>query len=165
MAKSKNKGAMNNNTTFKVYRASWDSVAIVFAVIVIMLELVFLFAKPTVSLFGTTVAVTSGFVAFAGVTGAMFWAIVEVMTPPRKHRLDIFLRFFGSFIVGFFIGGFLGFYFKFGQLVLVPSYSGNPFALFEVFAIFVAVVILVSNAAWAHNKGFIDKRKKVAAAR
>ena len=96
MAKTKNKGAMNNNTTFKVYRASWDSVAIVFAVIVIMLELVFLFAKPTVSLFGTTVAVTSGFVAFAGVTGAMFWAIVEVMTPPRKHRLDIFLRFFSG---------------------------------------------------------------------
>ncbi len=152
---AKNKNAVANATTYRVYRASWDTAAVVFAVVVILLELVFLFAKPTVSLFGKTVAVTSGIVAFAGVTGAMLWAIVEVVTPPRKHRFDIWLRFFGSFILGFFIGGFLGYYFNFGQLVLVPSYNGNYLAMFEVFAIFIAVIILVSNAAWAHNKGFI----------
>jgi len=155
----KNRAMTNNGNTDKSYflvaRSQWDTAAVIFATFVALLELVFLFAKPTVSLFGTTVSVTSGIVAFAGLTGAMLWGIVEVMTPPRRHVFDIWLRFFGSFIIGFFIGGFLAFYFNFGQLVLVPSYHGNYLATFEVVAIFIAVVILVSNAAWAHNRGFV----------
>ncbi len=148
--------AVMSRSYYAMARSSWDIVAMIFAVAVIFIELALMFSKPVISfaLGGKYISVTNGILAFAGVTGGLLWAVVEVMTPPRRRRLDIFLRFFGSFIIGFFIGGFFGYYFMFGQYLLVPMYNGNMLATFEVIAIYIAFVIMVINAAWAHNKGF-----------
>lgn len=159
MAKNNKKASPNNGAQY--YRkasTNWDISAVVFAVIVALFELMLLFAKPTISLFGKSATVTNGILAFATLTGALFWALIEIMTRPRRSFVDLLVRFFGAFIVGFFVGGVLGTYFDFGQYLLVPMYAGNGLALFEVIAIFIAFVIMVANAAWAHNKRFVASR-------
>ncbi|MEM0134507.1 MAG: hypothetical protein QXU18_04675 [Thermoplasmatales archaeon] len=146
-----------NAAYWKVANSRWDTTAVIFAVLVTLLEMFLLFAKPSISFFGKTEVVTQGLVAFGMITGALLWALIEIMTPARRHRSDLIFRFFGSFIVGFFVGAYLALYFNFGQYIIVPIYARNPFALFETFGIFFVFIVLVSNAAWAHNKTFIKR--------
>ena len=147
-----------NNTYWKVADSRWDKAAVIFAVLVSLLEMVLLFAKPRITFFGTSEIITQGFLAFGLLTGALLWALVELMTPARRHYTDLIFRFFGSFIIGFFIGAYLAYFFNFGQYIIVPIYSGNVLALFETFGIFFVFIVLVSDAAWAHNKTFLNHK-------
>jgi hypothetical protein len=145
---------------YRLAQSRWDVTAVIFAVTVTMFELMVLFAKPTISLFGKTEVVTQGIAAFGLLTGAMFWAMIELITPAGKggtFHTDLLMRFFGSFIAGFFIGGFLADYFAWGQYLIVPMYAHNWLALYNVLGILFVFMVLVSDAAWAHNKTFIRK--------
>ncbi len=147
---------------YRLARSRWDVMSVIFAVIVTMFELMMLFAKPTISLFGKTEVVTQGVAAFGLLTGAMFWAMVELITPAGKGgklHTDLLMRFFGSFIAGFFIGGFLADYFAWGQYLIVPMYAHNWLALYNVLGILFVFIVLISDAAWAHNKTFVRTRK------
>ena len=149
-----------NNTYWKVADSRWDKTAVIFAVLVSLLEMLLLFAKPQITFFGTSEIITQGFLAFGLLTGALLWALVELMTPARRHYTDLIFRFFGSFIIGFFVGAYLAFYFNFGQYIIVPIYAGNVLALYETLGIFFVFVVLVSDAAWAHNKAFLKSKSR-----
>lgn len=151
---------MSDNTYWKVADSRWDRTAVIFAVLVSLLEMFLLFARPQISFFGTSQVITQALLAFGLLTGALLWALVELMTPARRHYTDLIFRFFGSFIVGFFLGAYLAYYFNFGQYILVPIYSGNVLALYETFGIFFVFIVLVSDAAWAHNKAFLKHKDR-----
>lgn len=156
--KSKKVTSGNVAQYYRKASTNWDVSAVVFAVVVALFEMMLLFAKPTISLFGKSTTVTNGILAFATLTGGLFWALIEVVTRPRRSIVDLLVRFFGAFIIGSLVGGVLGTYYDFGQYLLVPMYAGNELALFEVITIFIAFIIMVANAAWAHNKRFVASR-------
>jgi hypothetical protein len=149
------------NNMYRVNATRWDLAAVIFATIMILVELAALFVHPEISLVFGSAFVSQAIFAFGFLTGAMFWAMIELLTPARKHFTDLLVRFFGAFIIGFFVGGFLAYYFQFGQYILVPAMSGNMLALFELLGVFFVFVVLIIDAAWAHNKTFVSSKARI----
>ena len=148
----------NENTAYKVNATRWDIGAVIFGSVMFIFALAFFFAQPTISLFGTTVAVTHAMIAMGVLMGAMIWALVEMVTRPRRNILDLIIRFFGSFILGFFIGGFMAFYTQWGQYILIPAYSGNYLALAVLIMTFVLFLVLLIDAVYLHNKTWVKHK-------
>ncbi len=150
----------NEMALYRARATTWDISAVIFATIVAFIELFLLFIKPQTTIVLGSLFVMQGVMAFAMLTGAFFWAIVELLTPARRSILDLLVRFFGSFILGFFVGGFLAYYFHFGQYVLIPLSAGNLLALYLTLGIFFVFVVLIVDAAWAHNKTFVVRKAR-----
>ena len=152
------KAKTNENTMYKVNATRWDIGAVIFGSLMFIFALAFFFAQPTISLFGTTVAVTHAMIAMGVLMGAMFWAFIEMITRPRRSILDLLVRFFGAFILGFIIGGFMAYYTQWGQYVLIPAYSGNYLALAVLIMTFVLFVVLLIDAVYLHNKTWVKQK-------
>ncbi len=143
------------NVEAKMYSTTWDLWASVFAAIMGLFGLALFMTKPSVSINGTVITLTHGMFIFGLLTGAMFWALVEEVTRPRRNFVDLLVRFFGSMIIGGFIGAFIAYYFDWPQYVEVAAFAGNPAAMFLLIVTFIAFVAFLVVAAYMHNKTFI----------
>lgn len=148
----------NENTAYMMNATRWDISAVIFGSFMLVFAMAFFFAQPTISLFGTTVAVTHAMIAMGVLVGAMFWAFIEMVTRPRHSILDLIVRFFGAFILGFLIGGFMAYYTQWGQYVLIPAYSGNYLALAVLIMTFALFVVLLIDAVYLHNKTWVKHK-------
>lgn len=143
---------MENNT--QIYKTAYRRGSVIIAAISILAILVALFIKPSFVLLGHTLIVTEGIVVPAIFLGGLIWAMIEMTSTTVKKSSTLIYHALGGYLLGAIIGGFLGFYFAFGQYLLIPAFHGNIGAIYELFAIFFAFVLFVWSAAWASSKDF-----------
>ncbi len=134
---------------------NWDVGAIVVGVVATLLVVMTLFSRPTFTIANHTVVITQGIVAGAIIMGALFWAAIEVFTPGGEGLADLLVRSFGGFIAGGLVGGLAAYMFNFGQYLLVPAFSGNYAAIYELIAVFFVALVLIWDAAWSHSHAYV----------
>jgi len=111
--------------------------------------------NPVVSFEHHRITVTAGVTFMALLIGALFWGVIEVFTPAGKGIIDTIWRPALGFGAGLLVGGFMGYYYGFGELVMVPAFNGDPGALFELAMAFVLFTVFIFDAAWAHSMDFL----------
>lgn len=137
------------------YARNWDLGAVVVALIATGLFLLALLSKPQVVILNHTVVVTQGLVVPAILVGALFWAMIEVLTKPGEGILDLIVRSVVGFVVGGLVGGLMGYTFNFGDYLLAPAFAGNYGAIWELVAILFLGIVLVWDAAWSHSRQYV----------
>lgn len=123
-----------------------------------MLAIVFLPAKVT--FLNHAYLVSQGAMVYGMIVFALFWAAIEMYTPPGTGIGSLLIRFFGSLLIGLMLGGFLGQEFYFGQYVLIPLAHLNPFVVFFVLMILVLFFVLIATAVWFHNSTYLISNAK-----
>jgi hypothetical protein len=88
---------------------------------------------------------------------AVFWALIELFTPPGRTYTDLLVRYIPALDIGLIVGGALGYFFNFGELVIVPAYNGNIDAIFFLIIAFLSGTAIISDAVWEHDKGFLGQ--------
>ena len=122
----------------------------------ILMIAVSMFSRPTFTIVNHVVVFNQGVIAPALLMGTIFWAIIELFTPPGTKLLHLLVRSFVGFLFGIIIGGFMGYEFNFGQYVLQAALSGgNGPALYYLVSIFIFGCVIVADASWAHRKAFV----------
>ncbi len=88
---------------------------------------------------------------------ALFWALIEIMTPASKHWINAIWRFALAFVLGTIFGGVFTYYTQFGYYIIEPALNGNIIADFAITGVVVFVLISTWNAVWSHNKAYIKR--------
>lgn len=88
---------------------------------------------------------------------AVFWALIELFTPPGRTYTDLLIRYIPALIIGLIVGGALGYFFNFGELVIVPAYHDNIDAIFFLIIAFLSGTAIIADAVWEHDKGFLGQ--------
>ena len=139
-----------------------DPGALLLAGIASLAMLAFIFLPAQVTFLNHTYIVTQGALVFGMIVFALFWAAIEMYTPPGTGLGSLLIRFFGTLIIGLLLGGFLGQELFFGAYVLIPIAQMNPFALFFVIMMMVFFFVLIATAVWFHNSTYLIARNKPA---
>lgn len=130
---------------------------VIFASILLLVELALLFSKPSFSFAGHTYYISQGIGTFALFVGGLFWAIAEMFTPAGRGFWTLFSRFLVAILFGGIIGGIAGAASNFGELVLVPVSNGNPLAIFMAVGYIWVFAVLVYSASWMHVRNFLKR--------
>ena len=101
--------------------------------------------------------VSQGVLFPAVIMSSVFWALIELFTPPGRTYTDLLIRYIPALIIGLVIGGALGYFFNFGKLVIIPAYSGNVDAIFFIIVAFLSGTAIIADAVWEHDKGFLGQ--------
>jgi hypothetical protein len=117
-------------------------------------------SRPDLAKVHGSFIVSQGVLIPAAVMSAVFWALIELFTPPGKTFMQLVDRYIPALVIGLIVGGGLGYLFDFGKLVIVPAYNGNMDAVFFLAAAFIAGTAVMWDAVWEHNKGFLGQRGK-----
>ncbi|MEM4067967.1 MAG: hypothetical protein QXV17_14025 [Candidatus Micrarchaeaceae archaeon] len=88
---------------------------------------------------------------------ALFWALIEIMTPASKHWINALWRFALAFVLGSAFGGVFTYYTQFGYYIIEPALNQNFIAIFALIGVVVFVLISTWNAVWSHNKAYIRR--------
>jgi hypothetical protein len=148
---------MDQNNMYGKRKRDYLASAAVIAVISVIAMIIAIILTPKITVIGRTIIVSEGIVVPAILIGALFWATIELASSSAKKASTVILRAFGGYVLGILIGGVLGFYFSFGQYLLIPAFYGNIGAIYELAAIVFAFLVYIISAVWASSKDFSKK--------
>lgn len=121
------------------------------------LLLITFLSRPILSNVHGSYIVSQGVLFPAVIMSAIFWALIELFTPPGRTYSDLLIRYIPALVIGLIIGGALGYFFNFGKLVIVPAYAGNIDAIFFIIVAFLSGTAIIADAVWEHDKGFLGQ--------
>jgi uncharacterized integral membrane protein len=121
------------------------------------LLLITFLSRPVLSKVHGEFLISQGILFPAVVMSAVFWALIELFTPPGRTYTDLLVRYIPALIIGLIVGGALGYFFNFGELVIVPAYNGNIDAIFFLIIAFLSGTGIIADAVWEHDKGFLGQ--------
>jgi hypothetical protein len=139
----------------KSHSKRWATITAGF--ILFALLLITFLSRPLLSSVHGDFIVSQGILFPAVVMSAIFWALIELFTPPGRSYSDLLVRYIPALIIGLIVGGALGYLFNFGQLVIVPAYHGNVDAIFFLIVSFLSGTAIIFDAVWEHDKGFLGQ--------
>ena len=140
---------------YKARNGRIDAFALLFAGLIGLSMVAVVFLPAKVTFLNHAYLVSQGAMAYGLIVFALFWAAIEMYTPPGTGLVSLLIRFVAALIIGMMIGGFLGQEFDFGQYVLIPASHLNPFALFFVAAMLILFFVLIATAVWFHNSTYL----------
>ena len=94
-----------------------------------------------------------GSLIFTGI----FWAMIEIITPPAKHWSDALIRFIPAFIIGTIFGAVFTYFTQFGYYVIEPALSGSIVAIFALAGVISFSLVTIWTAVWSHNRAYIRR--------
>ena len=121
------------------------------------LLLITFLSRPVLSKVHGEFLISQGILFSAVVMSAVFWALIELFTPPGRTYTDLLIRYIPALIIGLIVGGALGYFFNFGELVIVPAYHDNIDAIFFLIIAFLSGTAIIADAVWEHDKGFLGQ--------
>lgn len=130
--------------------------AIILSLILSIVFLASMFARPVIQLSDGRVLYLDGIIASAVLLGSMMWALIELVTPPGKGITLIWRAGLGL-IIGGAIGAYVGYSFSFAQYVILPIYQHDNYALFYFLTILIFGLAVIWAAAWDHRHGFLGQ--------
>lgn len=142
----------------KSHTKRWATITAGF--ILFALLLITALSRPLLSRVHGDFIISQGILFPAVVMSAIFWALIELFTPPGRSYADLLIRYIPALIIGLIVGGALGYLFNFGQLVIVPAYNGNVDAIFFLIVAFLSGTAIIWDAVWEHDKGFLGQHGK-----
>lgn len=142
----------------KSHSKRWATITAGF--ILFALLLITFLSRPILSSVHGDFIISQGILFPAVVMSAIFWALIELFTPPGRSYTDLLIRYIPAMIIGLIVGGALGYLFNFGQLVIVPAYNGNVDAIFFLIVAFLSGTAIIWDAVWEHDKGFLGQHGK-----
>ena len=142
----------------KSHSKRWATITAGF--ILFALLLITFLSRPLLSSVHGDFIVSQGILFPAVVMSAIFWALIELFTPPGRSYMDLLVRYIPAVIIGLIVGGALGYLFNFGQLVIIPAYHGNVDAIFFLIVAFLSGTAIIFDAVWEHDKGFLGQHGK-----
>ncbi len=147
-----------NKSGLKKRYFGMDIATIILAVILSVLFVVSLFAKPAVTLAHGKVLYLDGIISSAIILGAMVWALIESLTPPGGV-VSLTWRAGIGLLIGGAAGAYIGYSFNFAQYVIVPIFHGNFYAELYVITILIFGLAVIWDAAWSHRHGYLGQGK------
>ncbi len=111
----------------------------------------------TLTIFGS-IYVKYGEYAFGAlIFTALFWSMIEVLTPIATHWAHAILRFGIAFVLGTVFGGVFTYFTQFGYYVIEPAIAGNMIAIFALIGIVVFTLEVTWSAVWSHNRAYVKR--------
>ncbi len=88
---------------------------------------------------------------------AIFWAMIEIVTPVSRHWSQALIRFIPAFIIGTIFGAVFVYFTQFGYYVIEPALSGSIVAIFALAGVISFSLVTIWTAVWSHNRAYIRR--------